>query len=413
MIIPAYLKLSVASYFNIMLQAIIFLFLAKFLNVELFGFYSFFLIIAQLLIIFIIGGLPVYYLTKKNKTECSRIENLFFQGINLSNDIYIFTISFFALIFFLGYITFNSFLAILILQTILPMISVEFINSILKKREEVNLLTFFILFINLIKIIVLISVFFFSFNFDHHSLAIYLTFFIFLSNYLISKLASSYQKKTFSKLSKFSLLKFFNEYFDHYKKSYDYSIYAIGAFIFYGIDGIYLKIFSNYSSVASYTIAFYFFWLFIIPVATFYQKIFTNKVLKYENKLDYKDHYLNPMKYLVFVGLLFIFAIYAFSETIFELIFNSKYRESYLIIKILALNIPLVYLSTHFGAFLNFKNKIVAKKNIIYTGIFINALLNMILIPKFLALGAVVATTISNIFLTILFYLESKKRFKF
>jgi O-antigen/teichoic acid export membrane protein len=81
-------------------------------------------------------------------------------------------------------------------------------------------------------------------------------------------------------------------------------------------------------------------------------------------------------------------------------------------LNILLLSVPIVFLAHNSGAILTTKNLI--NKKVRYMGIvaLLNIVLNLIVIPKYGAIGAASTTVVSNLVLLILYIINVKKNFK-
>lgn len=148
----------------------------------------------------------------------------------------------------------------------------------------------------------------------------------------------------------------------------------------------------------------------IIP-NVIYQKYLLPKIHRWSNgNKGLLNEAINKGKYLMFfVGLLIMILIFLFSELLVKLLFNELYADSIQILRIMSINIPLLYLSSNFGITLVTGNYIKLKISIMGVVALLNISLNILFIPKFGINAALGSTILSNIFILISYYFYSKK----
>ena len=125
---------------------------------------------------------------------------------------------------------------------------------------------------------------------------------------------------------------------------------------------------------------------------------------KYESKLTISERTAEVQAYLCILGLSIVLFIFIFAKPIIIYSFGEKYYEAIVPLKILILTLGLYFFNCIFPVSLNSQGY--EKKTIIAltVGIASNIVLNVLLIPTYGATGASIATLISEIFVTILYY---------
>ena len=193
-----------------------------------------------------------------------------------------------------------------------------------------------------------------------------------------------------------------------------YYLYAIIHFLFFSIDIYYLKYFSGNISVAYYSFALGILSFFLLLITSIYKAKYLNIIFRSLdsgkiNTRKINKFYWRQTIYLLAIGVVIFIASMFFLPTLIKFLFNDKFDEAVNLSLLFLVNLPIIYLSTHYGAYLSKKQNIYRKTKIIFFALIANIILNLILIPTYNALGAVVSTTICNMLLTVLFFIESRK----
>ena len=111
------------------------------------------------------------------------------------------------------------------------------------------------------------------------------------------------------------------------------------------------------------------------------------------------------IKYLLIVVFPIAVGIGILADDIILTLFTDEFTNSVLPLKILLVGLVFSYVSFPIGAFLNACNRQVTQTVIVAVVMIINIVLNFVLIPEYGVVGAAIAATVGNIFLTVFGYI--------
>lgn len=393
------------SSFSFFLSFIINFSFARYLSRDLFGLVSFTQNLSNILLIVFFGSITLSYLKILNKIDLKKYNYILKKYIELNLFFSIVILISFSFINFTDFLTPRTQLISMIILIILPVSSIECYILFYKKRNNFFKINFLSSIVNVVKFFLIIPIFFFDSNINDKILFYYfyilylILFFIILQQHL----SFDYQIKKIKK-------NFFNFIIRVSKKTLPFLFYMILHYLFYSTDLIFLKIFGTLENISNYYLAFLIFNIFMMPFAAVYQKYFMNYIFLWSLKKNKSLFIFFKSYFLVLIlGLFGVLIIIFFSKNFLIIMDLNKYNDALFLIYIFSLNIPIVYLSTHFGLFLNLKKNIYIKVKIALIAVIINIILNFLLVPEFLELGSVISTLITNFILTVLFYIFSKK----
>ncbi|MEM3122344.1 MAG: polysaccharide biosynthesis C-terminal domain-containing protein, partial [Candidatus Pacearchaeota archaeon] len=194
--------------------------------------------------------------------------------------------------------------------------------------------------------------------------------------------------------------------------SWPMMFFAIGYNIFYWIDTLSIGFFKSSIEVGWYNAAIPIALLFYIAPELFMQLFFPLIIKEYSNKKrknlkTIKELSKQISKWIFIINLPFFILIFLFPETAINILFGKEYIVAENALRILSIGvffISITRVSQHLILMLG-KSKI-ALYNIIIASI-INFILNIVLIQKYGINGAALATTISTIFLSLLFLFQA------
>ena len=112
---------------------------------------------------------------------------------------------------------------------------------------------------------------------------------------------------------------------------------------------------------------------------------------------------------MALIGIFIMVLLLYISGWLIQALFGKEYYPTITLLKIIALAIPFYFISYSLGSTLVTMDNIKLKIKFMGFVAIINIILNIILIPQFLAQGAAIATLISNVCLFILYYIGSQK----
>lgn len=122
------------------------------------------------------------------------------------------------------------------------------------------------------------------------------------------------------------------------------------------------------------------------------------------NKQRLAELFQSSLKYLALIALPISAGIFVLSADIVLTVFGEKYTNSILPLKILIFSLFFSFASFPIGSFLNATNRQTTQTTITGAVLVLNFILNLILIPKFGAVGAALSALAGNILLAILGY---------
>lgn len=135
----------------------------------------------------------------------------------------------------------------------------------------------------------------------------------------------------------------------------------------------------------------------VVPASIILQSFFPQFAKSY-NQIKERSRHMNFYARLMFVtGIFFTSMGLLFAGEIIGIVFGPAYKASVPLLRILILNVFLVYVNMTYGNPLIAWNKQKYYSYAIAFGALVNVLLNFILIPKYFAYGAALATILSEV----------------
>lgn len=193
--------------------------------------------------------------------------------------------------------------------------------------------------------------------------------------------------------------------------SWAFGLASVFAFIYLQSDIIMIKYIVGDKQAGYYNIGFVILTAILIFPTVFYQKFLMPKVHRWAN-LDREQFYITYKKgnlaMLVSGGIIMIF-IWFLSDFFVPFLFGSEYTNSITIVNILAITLPIYFTAYSVGTTLVTQEHMKTKVKLMGSVAVANIVLNLILIPKYQATGAAIATIISNLLLLVLYYSYAEK----
>jgi len=188
-----------------------------------------------------------------------------------------------------------------------------------------------------------------------------------------------------------------------FKIAIPFALAAIFSRVYGYIDSILLSKLAGDEVVGWYSIpykvAYAFQFIPLALVAALYPR-FSEYFVHDKEKLHYVFH--QGIKYLLLISLPIVVGISILAQDIVIGVFTTEYLNSILPLQILMVGIVFGFLNMHFGALLNACNRQVSQTTLVGIVMIINIILNIILIPKFGAVGAAIAAVGGNVVLSLL-----------
>ena len=197
------------------------------------------------------------------------------------------------------------------------------------------------------------------------------------------------------------------------KKVQPFFLSSVFFVIYFKINSIMLGIFSTIEEVSYYNIAFNLYAaVFILPEiisASFFPRL--SYFYKRDNP-ELKKTFKNFKLILGVITLPLGLVLFLFSGPLISIIYPEEFSNSIIILKIFSLIILFRFLTYAYGWFLTSADEQGRKVKIMGFCALLNIILNYFLIIKYNALGAVIATFITELVLLALYYIYSKRKLR-
>jgi O-antigen/teichoic acid export membrane protein len=216
---------------------------------------------------------------------------------------------------------------------------------------------------------------------------------------------STFQKKYFSKTVAVNLL----------KDSWPLVFTSFAGIIFVYADQLIIEYFYNYEKVGIYASAVRLILFFTVIPSVISNMIYPKVIEIYENNTkNYFHKKMINVYFLHFMFALFLILIFTlFGELIILTLYGNDFIEAGIILKIYSISFIFVFVNPMNNKLLMIDNlqKLMLVRNLI--GLFVNLILNIILIPKFGIIGAALTTVLSQFVILISYYFNLKTRYIF
>lgn len=195
--------------------------------------------------------------------------------------------------------------------------------------------------------------------------------------------------------------------------SWPYGISAIFYLIYFQSSIVLLKYLSSDESAGLYNISVIILTAVYLFPSVIYSKYLLPKIQRWANQdLDMLHRvYTAGNKMMAAAGVFAMLAVMIIAPHAIPLIFSEQFSSSVGPLVAVSLAIPLRFLSYSLSAPLATKNYITQKNKLMAFGALINVAVNLCSIPALGIWGAVIATLITEIYLTTVYFLASKKFF--
>ncbi|MCL5031034.1 MAG: flippase [Bacteroidetes bacterium] len=181
------------------------------------------------------------------------------------------------------------------------------------------------------------------------------------------------------------------------RESFPVALAGLMISIYYNLDHVMLGYMTSSTELGYYAAAYKIIIIALVPAGIVYQA-FLPQFSKSKND---PYHIANLMELystsMLILGAFFTTIIFLFAKNIIGIAYGTKYGNSIMLTQILAFNIFLVYLNMTYGNPLIAWDKQKVYSYSIIVGALSNIILNLILIPRYYATGAAVATICSEL----------------
>ncbi len=199
---------------------------------------------------------------------------------------------------------------------------------------------------------------------------------------------------------------------DVISQAWPFGLASLFAFIYVQSDIILVKYIAGDTAAGIYHIAFTILMAALLLPTTIYQKFFVPKMHRWahHDRKRFYQVYRQGNIAMLLLGLLVMTAIWLSANWLVILLFGEAYKDAVPLIKILVFTIPILFVAYSVGATLVTQEHMKTKVKIMGMIAVINISLNIILIPNYGAVGAAIATVLSNLILLTLYYLVAQKK---
>lgn len=196
-----------------------------------------------------------------------------------------------------------------------------------------------------------------------------------------------------------------------FSHSWAFGLGSIFAFIYLQSDIIMLKYISGNETAGYYNVAFIILTAIYIFPSALYQKYLLPKFHRWANhdREKFYNVYKKGNFIMLILGILIAICIWSFSWYFVPLIFGKEYEKSVVLVNVLAFTLPVYFMAFSVASTLITQEHM--KKKVIYMGLvaIVNITLNSILIPFYEAIGAAIATVLSNTLLVGIYFFANRK----
>ncbi len=199
-----------------------------------------------------------------------------------------------------------------------------------------------------------------------------------------------------------------------FKNAMPFAVGAIMAEIFYNIDNVMISKMVGLESVGYYNAAYKLSYSGVLLANTMTLAIYpylTKNWLGDKSKVF--DMFRRLFKMLVIISMAFSLTAAILSENIIVLVFGNQFKESIVLFQLLVFALPPLFLMHLTNRTLDAVGEQRFKANTMIVGVIINVVLNFLLIYKFKAVGASIATVVTSIFLVVAHAIYLRRRMGF
>ena len=199
---------------------------------------------------------------------------------------------------------------------------------------------------------------------------------------------------------------------DVFKESWSFGLANLFAFIYVQSDIIMVKYISGDEQAGYYNVGYVILTAVLIIPSILFGKFLLPKYHRWANhdRVKFYSIYKKSNKVMLVVGLVLMVIILFGSSIFVPLVFGADYELSVGLVNILAISIPVSFLAYSVGATLVTSNHMKLKVVLMGSVAILNVVCNLVLIPRYGAQGAALATVGSNIVLLILYLWGANKK---
>jgi O-antigen/teichoic acid export membrane protein len=213
-----------------------------------------------------------------------------------------------------------------------------------------------------------------------------------------------------SKVSKISFAFNLSESIKSLKIALPYGVHAILVTLYFQIDTVFLSYFKGDVEVGYYQAAMRILMatmmVYEVVISAFFPVIAAS-IKNDKEKFDKYALFLNIV--VIYIGLVFGIGIFIFSKPIISLLYGAQYQNSIIIMQVLAVVILLRFLGAGYALFITVAEGQKYRAIGVGLSVVVSITLNIILIPKYGAIGAAIASLITHVVLNSIYFYFSVK----
>lgn len=196
-----------------------------------------------------------------------------------------------------------------------------------------------------------------------------------------------------------------------FQSTWPFGLAAFFHLIYFQSDIILIKYIVGDKEAGIYNVAFTIMVAVYMFPSVLYQKFLLPKLHRWANhdKDKFYEVYRKGNIAMLLLGLIAMLLVWLLSAWAIPFLFGEKYQNSVIILNILAVSSPIIFVAFSAGATLVTQEHMKLKVKYMGFVAFINLGLNFLLIPSYGAIGASVATVLSNLVLLMLYYLGAQR----
>jgi O-antigen/teichoic acid export membrane protein len=224
---------------------------------------------------------------------------------------------------------------------------------------------------------------------------------VFIYNLLVTNL----------KFTKIKLDADFSFWRDFLKEAWPFALSGVFVTIYFWIDSVMISYFIDETSVGLYNAAYRLVYVLLFIPAVYFSTIYPILSRLYKNSDIVKTIYGRSLKYFAILGMLMGTIITLSSEKIIYLVYGSEFLESAGSLKILIWATSFSFLAHSTLYTLNSINKQIIYTKITAISMFLNVILNILIIPKYGYIGASLTTLLTEFLGFFIMFLYLKNHF--
>lgn len=199
-----------------------------------------------------------------------------------------------------------------------------------------------------------------------------------------------------------------------YQNAWPFGLSTVFYLIYFQSDIVLLQYLVGEKVAGFYNIAFIILAAVLLFPGVVYQRYLLPKMHRwaYHDSEKFYRVFRKGNGLMLVLGLFAMFITWWFAPYFIPNVFGEKFAPSLMILNVLAFSIPVLFVASSYGAILVTQEHIRTKVKLMGSVAILNLILNGFLIPQYQAMGAAIATLISNSVLLILYMLASKKVFR-